>query len=119
MGPAEALAAIRAAGGLPVLAHFAPAPERPALLRDLIDAGLGGIEVHHRSFDAPTVERMRAVAAVQRLVPSGGTDYHGDEGSYAEAIAETWVPDDVGEGMRAALARARPAVPHARAAVAR
>jgi len=110
MGPGEALAAIRGAGGLPVLAHFAAAPERPDLVRDLIVAGLGGIEVHHRSFDGPTVERMREVAAAHRLVPSGGTDFHGDEGTYAEAIAETWVPDDVAEGVRTALAHAPRAV---------
>ncbi len=110
MGPGEALAAIRGAGGLPVLAHFAAASERPDLVRDLVDAGLGGIEVHHRSFDAATVERMRYVAAAHRLVPSGGTDFHGDEGTYAEAIAETWIPDDVAEGMRTALARGPAAV---------
>jgi hypothetical protein len=105
MGPREALAAIRAAGGLPVLAHFAIAPERPALIRDLVEAGLGGIEVHHRSFTGSTVDRMRSAAAAHRLVASGGTDFHGDECTYAEAIAETWVPDDVAERMRAALGR--------------
>lgn len=105
MGPGDALAAIRDAGGLPVLAHFATAPDRPALLRDLVDAGLGGIEVHHRSFDAVTVERMRVVAAAHRLVASGGTDFHGDEGTYAAAIAETWIPDAVAEEMRMALER--------------
>ena len=104
LGPVEALAAIRAAGGLPVLAHFASASERQALLRDLIGAGLAGIEVHHRSFDSATVDRMRLVAATHHLVPSGGTDFHGDEGSYADAIGETWIPDDVADGMRAALA---------------
>ncbi len=98
LGPIDALAAIRGAGGLPVLAHFASAPERPALIRELIEAGLGGIEVHHRSFDAATVERMRTVATAHRLVPSGGTDFHGDEGSYADAIGETWIPDDVADG---------------------
>jgi hypothetical protein len=103
LGPVDALAAIRRAGGLPILAHFASAPDRPALLRDLVDAGLAGIEVHHRSFDAGTVERMRDVAAAHRLVPSGGTDFHGDEGSYAEAIAETWIPDEVADEVRMAL----------------
>jgi predicted metal-dependent phosphoesterase TrpH len=104
LGPVAALAAIRGAGGLPILAHFATAPERPALIRELIEAGLGGIEVHHRSFDAATVEEMRSVAAAHRLIPSGGTDFHGDEGTYAEAIAETWVPDDVADRLRAAVA---------------
>ena len=69
MGPLDALAAIRGAGGLPVLAHFATAPERPSLVRDLVDAGLAGIEVHHRSFDAATVERMRAVASATASSP--------------------------------------------------
>ncbi len=103
MGPREALAAIRAAGGLPVLAHFALAPERAALVRDLIEAGLGGIETHHRSFDAATVAAMEAVASLHRLVPSGGTDFHGDEGSYADAIGETWIPDEVTAAVLAAL----------------
>lgn len=103
IGPGEAIAAVRAAGGLPVLAHFAVAPEQPAIVAGLVAAGLGGIEVHHRSFTAVTVEAMRAVAAAHRLVPSGGTDFHGDEGSYAEAIGETWIPDEVAEGVRAAL----------------
>jgi hypothetical protein len=104
VGPGEAIAAIRAAGGLPVLAHFATAPARGGLIRDLIDAGLGGIEVHHRSFDAATVAALGAVAAAHRLVPSGGTDFHGDEGSYADAIAETWIPDDVVVAVRSAIA---------------
>jgi hypothetical protein len=108
MGPVEALAAIRAAGGLPVLAHFAAAPRLPGIIDELIASGLRGIEVHHRSFDAPTVEAMELVAARHRLVASGGTDFHGDEGSYAEAIAETWVPDDVAERLLALLAAERP-----------
>ena len=108
MGPIEALAAIRAAGGLPVLAHFAAAPRLPGIIDELIASGLRGIEVHHRSFDAPTVEAMGLVAERHRLVASGGTDFHGDEGSYAEAIAETWVPDDVAERLLALLAAERP-----------
>ncbi len=119
LGPADAIAAIRAAGGLAVLAHFASAAERPELVRELVDAGLGGIEVHHRTFDAATVERMRAVAAAHRLVASGGTDFHGDDDTYAEAIAETWIPDEVVDGIRAALAGTRTAVERADGARAR
>ncbi len=119
MGPVDAITAIRAAGGLAVLAHFWSAPERPALLRELIEAGLGGIEVHHRTFDRATVERMRTVAAAHRLVPSGGTDFHGDDDTYAAAIAETWVPDEIAPGIRAALRRARDAASHTPEPVAR
>jgi predicted metal-dependent phosphoesterase TrpH len=109
MGPVEALAAIRAAGGLPVLAHFSAAPRLPGVVDEMIAAGLRGIEVHHRSFSAATVAAMREVATRHRLVASGGTDYHGDEGTYAEAVAETWVPDDVADRLLALLASGRPA----------
>ncbi len=107
MGPREALAAIRSAGGLPVLAHFSAAPRLPGVIDEMIGAGLRGIEVHHRSFNAATVLAMREVAGRHRLVPSGGTDFHGDEGTYAEAIAETWVPDEVAAHLVALLAEGR------------
>lgn len=96
LGPAEAIAAIRAARGLPVLAHFPDAPARQSLLRELQDFGLGGLEVYYRSFDRPTVEALRDVAAALALVPTGGSDYHGDTGTYAESHAQLWVPAEVG-----------------------
>ena len=41
---------------------------------------------------------MRAYADERRLLPSGGTDYHGhDDMTYADALASTHVPDVVGE----------------------
>jgi 3',5'-nucleoside bisphosphate phosphatase len=107
LGPRAALAAIRGAGGLPVLAHFSAAPRLPGIIDEMVAAGLRGIEVHHRSFDAATVAAMQDVAERHRLVASGGTDFHGDGETYAEAIAETWIPDDVAERLVAALAAGR------------
>ena len=104
MGPLEATEVIRAAGGLPVLAHFSSAPERVFLIQRLIDAGLGGIETHHRSFDVPTRTAMLAFAARHRLVPSGGTDYHGDLGPYAESHAELEMPESLVGAVLEALA---------------
>ena len=103
LGPVDAIRAIRSAGGIPLLAHFSVAPSRRVLLRELMDAGLGGIEVHHRSFDAATVAAVGAVARDLHLLPSGGTDYHGDDETYAEAIAETWIPPEIATGVLAAL----------------
>jgi hypothetical protein len=103
MGPLEAIQAIRGAGGIPVLAHFSAAPSRTVLIRELMEGGLGGLEVHHRSFDAATVAAVGAVARELGLLTSGGTDYHGDDEPYAEAIAETWVPPAIGEEVLAAL----------------
>ncbi len=103
LGPVEAIAAIRAAGGLPALAHFSEAPARPDVVRELVDEGLGGLEVYYRSFDAATVEAVGEVAAELRLTPTGGSDYHGDTGTYAAAHATLWVPTFVGEALVARL----------------
>jgi predicted metal-dependent phosphoesterase TrpH len=103
IGPVEAIAAVRAAGGLAVLAHFSEAPDRMAVVRELRDAGLGGLEVYYRTFDRATVAAVGAVAAELDLVPTGGSDYHGDTGSYAAAHAELWVPSEVGERLVAEL----------------
>jgi predicted metal-dependent phosphoesterase TrpH len=105
LGPEDAIDAIRSAGGLPVLAHFREAPDRQDVLRELIDAGLAGLEVYYRAFDQPTVDAMAAVAASNGLIATGGSDYHGDTGSYATSHAMLWVPPAVGEALVASVAR--------------
>jgi 3',5'-nucleoside bisphosphate phosphatase len=107
IGPHEAIAAIRSAGGLASLAHFADAPARQALVADLVAAGLGGIEVHYRHFDADTVAEMAALAAALHLVPTGGSDYHGDGETYAQAHATLFVPDEDAAGLFEALGERR------------
>jgi len=99
LGPEDAIAAIRAAGGLPVLAHFREAPFRPDVLRELVETGLGGLEVHYRTFDQPTVNAMQTVAEAFGFVATGGSDYHGDVGPYAEAHARLWIPPEVGTDL--------------------
>jgi predicted metal-dependent phosphoesterase TrpH len=103
VGPRAAIRAIRAGGGLPVLAHFADAPSRQGLLRGLMTIGLGGLEVYYRGFDAETVIALEATARTLRLLPTGGSDYHGDRESYAEAHAHLWVPREVGLELGTAL----------------
>jgi 3',5'-nucleoside bisphosphate phosphatase len=103
--PDGAIAAILAAGGIPVLAHFREGPGRPDVIRELVELGLGGLEVYYRSFDQPTVEAMAALADANRLVPTGGSDYHGDLGPYSATHSQLWVPDVVGEELVARMAR--------------
>lgn len=102
LGPAEAIAAIRAAGGLAALAHFREAPDRPDVIAELVEAGLGGLEVYYRTFDRASVEAVGQVGERAGLIPTGGSDYHGDTGPYAAAHAQLWVPQ---EAVRALLAR--------------
>ncbi len=105
LAPVEAIRAIRAAGGLASLAHFRDAPDQVPLLRALMDEGLDGLESHHRSFDADDRERVGATARALGLVETGGTDYHGDLGPYAESHAGLVMPDELVAGVRRALGR--------------
>lgn len=101
--PDGAIAAIRAAGGIPVLAHFREAPTRVDIVRELVEAGLAGLEVYYRTFDAATVAAVGAVATDLGLLATGGSDYHGDLGPYADTHAELWVPPQVGEHLLARI----------------
>jgi hypothetical protein len=104
LGPNEAITAIRAAGGLPVLAHFREAPARPDVIDELVEAGLAGLEVYYRSFDAKTIEAVGAIATARGMLATGGTDYHGDLGPYAESHAMLWVPPEAGAALLGRLA---------------
>jgi len=111
VGPVRAINAIRAAGGLPVLAHFGEAENHESTIRDLQAIGLGGLEVYYRTFDQAHVDSVGRVADELGLVKTGGSDFHGDTGTYAEVHATTWVPAVVGERLLNALARrSEPAV---------
>jgi 3',5'-nucleoside bisphosphate phosphatase len=103
MGPRQAIEAIRAARGLPVLAHFSEAPSQMPLLRELAGLGLAGIEVYYRTFPPETVTMVGAVASTLGLIATGGSDYHGDLMTYAEAHASLHIPSTVAEGIREAL----------------
>ena len=108
MGPRDAIEAIRAAGGVPSLAHFSEAPSQMPLLRELAGIGLAGLEVHYISFDRHTVELVGAVARQLGLIATGGSDYHGDTSTYAETHAALNVPDTVAAVLRDAISSARP-----------
>ncbi len=103
VGPIEAIRAILAARGMPVLAHFADAPRQRALVAELQDNGLAGLEVYYATYDRPTIEGLRVVADELGLVATGGSDYHGDLGTYVETHAALWVPDEIAGPVRAAL----------------
>lgn len=79
--PEVAIAQIRAAGGVSVIAHpFASL--RGKILSDddfapMVAAGLNGIEVDHRDQSATERAQLRAIAHDLDLVVTGSSDYHG------------------------------------------
>lgn len=104
IGPRAAIEAVRAAGGIASLAHAPWAPDEPAIIDELVRWGLRGLEVHYRGWDEDTVARMGALADARGLLRTGGSDYHGDDESYAESQASIYVPPTVGERLLEALA---------------
>ncbi len=79
--PVEAIALIKRAGGVAVIAHpFASL--RGEILNsdnfaDLVQAGLDGIEVDHRDQNPDEREMLRSIAKDLNLAITGSSDYHG------------------------------------------
>lgn len=76
LSPTQACGMIRAAGGVPVVAH-AKLNGVEALIPDLVEMGLGGIEVLHSQHDTVDRARLAETAARYGLVKTGGSDFHG------------------------------------------
>lgn len=102
----DAIDAITNAGGICVLAHYPAAPEQPNLTRLLLDWGVRGLEVYYRRYLPETVTKMVALAGTLGVLATGGSDYHGDGMTYAEAMRTTYVPREVGDSLLEALAAA-------------
>ena len=97
LDPARAIALIRSAGGVTVLAH--PRARSRAwmmpddVLADLAAAGLQGIEVWHPDQDQAQRAHLAALAADLGLVASGGSDDHGALTGYRIGC-ETIAPEE-------------------------
>jgi 3',5'-nucleoside bisphosphate phosphatase len=80
--PLEGVRMIAAAGGVPVLAHPATHGRWRVLERDivaeLVDAGLAGLEVHHRDNTAEGRAWLLDLAREFDLIVTGSSDYHGE-----------------------------------------
>ena len=76
---AHAVGLVRAAGGVPVLAHpRSPGYEIPdEVIVRLADAGLCGIEVFHIDHDQSQRLRLTQLAKSLNLITTGGSDDHG------------------------------------------
>jgi predicted metal-dependent phosphoesterase TrpH len=76
---ARGVSLVRAAGGVPVLAH----PRSPGyeiadeVIAGLVDAGLCGIEVFHLDHDVSERARLTELAKALGLITTGGSDDHG------------------------------------------
>lgn len=79
LGPVDAVKLIRAAGGVPVIAHPTTKGRVAPMeyIDRLIDAGLGGYEIDHRENMEPGKTILRELCLERGLIITGSSDYHG------------------------------------------
>jgi predicted metal-dependent phosphoesterase TrpH len=79
--PEDSIRAIRAAGGVAVIAHPFASRRGQVLsansFQSLVEAGLNGIEVFHRDQSEDERAQLIAIATELNLVVTGSSDYHG------------------------------------------
>jgi len=79
--PAKAVQLVREAGGVPVFAHPKASLRGRVVpnetFYEMIDAGLGGVEIHHRDNSEEGKKWLLDLAAKNNLIITGSSDYHG------------------------------------------
>ncbi len=91
--PVDAVEIIKKAGGLPVLAHPADIQELDDMIKELIEAGLVGLEVYYGQYDKATVDRLIRIAENYKLIMTGGTDYHHFQDNHEVPMGSVDIPD--------------------------
>ncbi len=106
INPAEAVALIAQAGGLPVLAHPLTVNEPEVMIAALKKAGLVGVEVYYNDYDETKRDNLARLAKKYNLIATGGSDYHGIDDSAETMMGNAGVPLESLERLTA-LARQR------------
>jgi predicted metal-dependent phosphoesterase TrpH len=88
----DAIALTHDAGGIAIWAHPG-ADGRRDMVESLVADGLDGLEVRHPGNTGDDVARLAALCAHFSLVPSGGSDWHGEMGG-RRALGCMQVPEE-------------------------
>ncbi|HET8538865.1 MAG TPA: PHP domain-containing protein [Anaeromyxobacter sp.] len=91
---ADAVALVREAGGTATIAH----PGVSRLARREVEraraAGVVGLEVHHVDHDPGTRERLLRLAEELGMVPTAGSDFHGETISPGRHLGDVTMPEE-------------------------
>ena len=99
MTPAEAVAMILQAKGLPVLAHPFTTNDPEAMIVELKKAGLVGIEAYYDGYTADKVNQLVDLANKYNVIATGGSDYHGLGLSNETMLGGVEVPIEAAEQL--------------------
>ncbi len=102
ISPEDAVRLIHSAHGVPSLAHPAKISElAEVVIPALLYAGLQGLECYYGEYDEATVARLLKLAGDFRLIPTGGSDYHGPN-MHPTPLGGRHVPVEAYERLRRA-----------------
>ena len=111
--PKDAVLLIASANGLPVIAHPIELPGLDELrnwLPDLCEAGMVGLETYYGAYTPENERELLALAHEYKLIPTGGTDFHGP-GIHPTPLGGRYVPFEAVEGLKAEAAKRRGKTP--------
>jgi hypothetical protein len=91
---ADAVALVRGAGGTATVAHPAVSRLDRREIQQAQAAGVAGLEVHHVDHDPGTRERLLRIAEEFGLVPTAGSDYHGETISPERHLGDVTMPEE-------------------------
>lgn len=97
----EVIPVVHRAGGVAILAHPASSRVDDDEIRALAALGIDGFEVEHPKHGSSARRRLRALIEELRLLPSGGSDFHGP-GAGPTKLGAHAVPVERMEALRAA-----------------
>ncbi len=103
--PLEAVALIKEANGLPVLAHPLTIDEPEKMIAKLKTAGLVGIEVYYNNYNEGERSTLMLLADKYNLIATGGSDYHGLNDTTETMLGAAGVPPEAAEQLIALSGR--------------
>ena len=98
---AEAVELVRDAGGTATIAHPGVSRLDRREVERARDAGVVGLEVHHVDHDPGTRERLLRLAEELGMVPTAGSDYHGETVSPDRHLGDVTMPAEDLERLEA------------------
>ena len=111
--PEDAVRLIVSANGLPVIAHPITLPGLDMLhtwLPGLKAAGLVGLETYYGPYTQQDEQALLALAHEYKLIPTGGTDFHGP-GIHPTPLGGRYVPYEAVEQLQAAAEKRQGIIP--------
>jgi predicted metal-dependent phosphoesterase TrpH len=111
LAPDDAVRLVRSAYGVPALAHPAGIlrgvqTAEAKVIAPLVTAGMQGLECYYGDYDDQTVSQLLDLAGKYRLIPTGGSDYHGPN-MHPTPLGGRFVPGSSLEQLRTQAAANR------------